>query len=184
MQKIILLIIFLSGRHFVFGQNDFIVFKKGYKTIENFVSGDYIHFETKSKQWHTARIQSIKSDSLYLLPYVFVQTIDYWGLPHTDTSWTFRITVSYKDIYAFPKQKESFSYIRNGFVLQAGSAGYAGLNVINTLEDKQPLFDKQNGKRLGIAAAIFSLGEILHLTYKPYTIIGKKYSLEYVKMGK
>ena len=184
MQKIILFFLLSIITQNCIAQNDFAVFKKGYKTIENFVSGDDIYFETKNKNWITAQIKSIKDDSMYLRPYTFVRTIDYWGLPHSDTSWLFRIAVCYRDIYALPKEKQSFGFIRNGLLFQAGGAGYAGLNVINTLGDKQPLFDAQNGRRLGIAAAVFSLGELLHLTYKPYAVIGKKYKLEYVKMGK
>lgn len=101
-----------------------------------------------------------------------------------DTAWLYRLTIAYKDIYALPKEKQSFGFIRNGALLQFGSAGYATLNVINTLADKQPLFDAQNSRRLGIAAGVFAIGELLHLTNKPYAVIGKKYKIEYVKMGK
>ena len=184
MQKAILLLLALYCSNLVFGQNDFIVFKKHNRVIENLVSGDNINFQASNKKWYTGRIKSIKGDSLYLHVYMLVRSIDYFGLLRMDTSWMFTMPFCYRDIIAFPKQKESFSYIRNGFLLQVGSAGYAGLNVINTLGTKQPLFDKKNSKKLSIAAGVFALGEILHLTYKPYTIIGKKYSLEYVGMGK
>ena len=64
MQKIILLILLSIITQNCIAQNDFVVFKKGYKTIENFVSGDAIYFETKNKNWIAAQIKSIKKDSL------------------------------------------------------------------------------------------------------------------------
>ena len=184
MKKIILLSFCFLIVHTVSAQNDFIVLKKRYRTLENFVSGEDIYFQMKDKRWITARIKSIKDDSLYLLPYTLAPFIDYWGLIHMDTAWLYRTTIAYRDIYAMPKEKQAFGFVRNGFLFQCGGAGYAALNVINTLGNKEPLFDAQNSRRLGIAAAVFSLGEIFHLTYKPYAVIGRKYKIVYVEMGK
>jgi hypothetical protein len=180
MQKNLLLLYFFLNSILAHAQSDFVLLKKHHKTIESFYTGSYINCRTNG-EWIEAYISNISNDTLHLKPYELVHFINAWGMPAVDTLWRHERKIAVKDIDAFPKTDQSFSYIKDGTLLQIGAGGYIILNVINTLSSGDALFDNGNAARLGIAAAIFAIGTLMHISHSNEIRIGKKYKLKYVK---
>jgi hypothetical protein len=79
---------------------------------------------------------------------------------------------------------EKFVYVKNGLIFQLAGGGYAALNIAGSLFNHEPPFAKRNIKRLSVAALVFGIGEILHLTYRQYLRLGQKYQLKYISLDK
>ncbi len=160
--------------------SDFFQLKKRNRTVKNFFQGSYIRFWFDNGQWAEGSIIKIARDSIWLkdqriqlVPQGFGTVID------TVTYGAYKL--HYKDIYAMPREKEGWGFVKNGTLLQVGSAAYIVVNVLNGLgKDADPLFGSKNGKRLGIASGVFLLGTLLHILYKPELKIGKKYRINYI----
>jgi hypothetical protein len=172
-------------------QSDYIVLKKGKKSIQHFWKDSHITFQLQDGQWLRGIITGIRPDSFY-----FKQEIIRFYLTGADTFHVSGFAFSLKDIYALPARRqiavyendpvkvipghERFLWIRNGFIFRVAGAGYVGLNLANHLIQGDPPFERDNLTRLGIGTAVFLLGEILHLRFYPYLRMGKKYRLEIV----
>lgn len=165
-------------------QQDFIVLKKRNRVIETYFTGLVINFQLNNKQWVTGYLKKIAHDSLFVRPFYIEMVIGYFGFPVPDTAFLPQLKVAVKDVYALPRKKSSFEYIKDGSLMQIGSGGYIALNVINNLIDKQPVISSDNSKQLGIAAAVLAAGTVLHVTRKPDWVLGKKYKLQYVALNK
>lgn len=160
--------------------SDFFQLKKRNRTVKNYFKGSYIRFWFDNGQWVEGTIVKIARDSLWLneqriqlVPQGFGTVID------TVTYGAYKL--HYKDIYAIPREKEGFSYIKDGTLVQIGSAGYILLNIINGLgKDSPPLFGSENGPKLAIATGVFLLGTLWHHLHRSELRIGKKYRIEYI----
>lgn len=168
---------FLCGAISTFAQPNFAVLRKHNKTIKTYFPTSYIVFQLSNKQWIEGRIKTIKDDSLFINQMALRNVINYLGLFAIDTVRLGIFKVSVNEIYALPKEKESFSFIRNGSIFQIGSLGYLGLNTINGLGKDEPFFSANNAPRLVSAVGVFALGTVLHLTYNNTYVLGKKYRL-------
>ena len=178
-----------------FSQSDFIILKKNRKSIQYFWKDSHITFQLRDRQWLSGIITKITADSFYV-----TKEIIRYHLMGSDTLHFSGFAFSLKDIYALPTKKELVAYdhdqvkiifghekwvwIRNGFIFQIAGAGYMGLNITNNLIRNKPPFAKNNLPKLGTGAAVFLLGELLHLRFDPYLHIGKKYRLECVVLKK
>lgn len=160
-----------------FAQPGFVVLRKHNQTIKTYFPTSYIIFQLSNKQWIEGRIKTIKDDSIYLNQMALRHVINYLGLFAIDTVRLGIFKVSVNEIYALPKEKESFGFIKNGSLLQIGAIGYTGLNIINGLGKSEPVFEGDNLTNLGVAAGVFALGTLLHSTYHSTYILGKKYML-------
>ncbi len=101
---------------------------------------------------------------------------------YVDTVWLPVNKIDVNNIYAFPRKRSSFEYIKNGALFKIGSGGYIFLNLANALINKLPAFDETNTKRLAVAAGLFGAGEILHLLRPKIIVTGKKYQVVLVQM--
>lgn len=182
MKKIGLLFILTAVTFYADAQSAMITLKKGHKTIERYFSGDYINCRLVSGEWMEARITKMHEDSIQLKPFELVQYMNSLGIPYTDTLWKNKRDISLKEIDAFPRRDQSFSYIKNGAILQIIGGGYILLNVINTLSDGDKLFADNNGVNLAIAAAVVAVGTIMHASHSPVLKVGRKYKLQYVEL--
>jgi len=183
MQKPLLLLLFLCLFFCsVKAQHDFIVLKKHYRTIKNYMSGSYIECQVKNDQWISGYIKAIKNDSVFITPMQVKQVGTIWGAYMLDTSWYGTYPVYVKDITAFPKQSKGSEIFTNGALLQLGSGTYILLNIINGLSKKEEVFSGSNLGNLGIAAGVFGLGTLLHITNDKEWRIGRKYKLEYINL--
>jgi hypothetical protein len=166
-----------------------IVLMKKDKVLQRFWLNDRITFQTNEGQWQYGIITKITADSFYL-------TKEYiYKLPgRTDTSHVSGYGYSLSDIKALPSKKqitvvnggsvklilghEKFVWIRNGFIFQAAAVSYTVVSITNNLIDNTNPFDKENLQKLGVAAAVFLFGQILHWTFDPTVRIKRNVHLE------
>lgn len=158
---------------------DFIVLKKNSHVIQSWFSGQNIFAQLTNDTWVNAIIKKIEIDTLYLQPFALQIVANRFGMPITDTIFYGLMKVGVNNLHAFPK-KESMPYVKNGSILQLGAGGYLLLNVINTLSNNEPVFGSKNISHIGIAAAVFAIGTIIHVTHKTNYVVGKKYHVEYI----
>jgi len=174
-----------------YAQNGFIVLKKRQKSVRYFWKDSHFTFQLQNKQWLTGIITKITPDSFYLTQ----EIIRYYSMG-SDTLHFSGLAFALKDVFALPTKKElinfehdqvkvilgheKFVWVRNGFIFQVAGAGYLALSIGNDLIHNDPPFAKENLPGLAIGAAVFLLGEVLHLGFDPYLHIGKKYHLESV----
>lgn len=163
-----------------FAQSDFIQLKKKNKVIKSWFRGNDFYGQLESGQWVTAVIHKIQDDSLHLRPYIVQTYANRLGLPFLDTTYFGIMPVHIKQLKAFPKEDEAFSYVKNGLIFELAGGGFMLLNIINTLSDNEPVFGKDNLPKIGIAAGVLALGVVLNLTHKSTYIVGKKYHIEYI----
>jgi len=159
-----------------YAQNGFIVLKKKQKSIQYFWKDSHFTFQLQNKQWLTGIVTKITPDSFYL-----TQEVIRYYLMSIDTLHFSGLAFALNDVYALPTEKElinyehdqvkvilgheRFAWVRNGFIFQVTGAGYVGLNVANDLIHSSPPFAKDKLTGLGIGAATFLLGEVLHLKF-------------------
>jgi hypothetical protein len=174
-------------------QHDVMVFRKKNRTITLYLNGSYIAFQDMSRQWFSGYITKVQNDSFYLRPLEVI-----YGAMQIDTLYTDIIPFALTDVYAMPKKGVEIDYmngdfkinmsgghihwywIKGGWLFRVLGAGYATLVVANGLIQNDLSF---SGAKLGIAAAVFLFGELLHLNYKLTLRLGKKYFLETIKVS-
>ncbi len=178
---LLLFIVFISLK--ASAQKDFIVLKKNDRVIATYFTGLVFNFQLTNKQWMTGYLRKIGDDTLVIKPFVLHIVPGLFGMPMQDTTYLPDMKLTVANIYAVPRLKNSFGYIKDGTLFQIGGGGYMALNVVNNLADKQPLFSADNSRRLGIAAGVLAIGTVLHITRKSYLKLGKKYTLEYVALN-
>jgi hypothetical protein len=76
---------------------------------------------------------------------------------------------------------QHFYWIKSGWIFRVGAAGYAGLNIINGLPEDD--FLSENKTQLGIAAAVFLTGVLLHTMYKLTHQMRGKYHLKIINLS-
>lgn len=176
-----------------YAQQNVLLYKKKNKTIQQFWVGATITFQLKDKEWRKGELTKAQNDSFYIRP--FVVNYSLWG---TDTSRFNEEGYSFADIYAMPKRgvtlhyvnghysilmnggHKHFYWIKSGFIFRLGAAMYATVHIINGLV-RHNLSISESAKPLGIAAAVFTGGTILHETYKLTHRTGKKYHFAILK---
>ena len=193
MTKTALLLLILFYSSLVYSQNDLFVLKKRFRSVEIFKKDSYITFRLRNRQWYTGYITAVQNDSFYV-----TQVLIHYRLMGADTLHFSGLHVAINDVYAMPRKKELFDYVndhvkiiygkeswvyvKNGLLFQLAGGGYALLNIANDLIKNNSPFSGRNKYSLGIGAAVFLLGELLHLNYKPTLRLRKKYHLEYVNL--
>ena len=178
----VLLIIFCIKQGLA--QSDLLVLKQRNQTIQSWVPGSLINFQFSSKQWIQGIIKNIRSDSIVMEQIVLVQVANQFGFPTIDTSKMGIMKFHVNEIYGLPKRNSSSGIISNGTLFKLGSAGYIFLNISNSLIQNDQVFSSQNLTRIGIASGIFLIGSILSASHKTYIILGKKYTMETIHIGK
>lgn len=193
MIRILLLSLLLINFKQAFTQKDFFVLMKHHQTLQTFVEDSHITFQFNNGSWITGIITKIQNDSFY-----FKQEIIHYYLMGSDTQYISGYKIALADVHAIPRKnfsynyagdnihltygRQSFIYIKNGFIFKLLGGGYIALNLINDLSDNEPPFAKNNIAPLGIAAAAYIAGIMLHRNYKPVLVLGKKYHLEYISV--
>lgn len=194
MTRSLLFIVPLFFSFYARSQEDFFVLKKKDKTLQRFAAGSFIVFKLKGGEWITGDIIRIQHDSFYVRQRALRYTLTGIDTVHFGT-----MQIALSDIGTMPRKSamvyyrndkpqllhghEKYVYIKNGLLFQLLGGGYTVLNVTNSLAKNDPPFGRKNRKRLFIGAAVFSIGELLHLTYRRYMEIGRKYHLTYVKIS-
>ena len=142
-------------------------------------------------EWITGIIEKIEDSS-----FTFTQEIIRYYEIGVDTFHIYGYRFRPEEIAALPSKRQSFVYrndkvvmqmgresfvwLRNGFLLQAAGGGYIIENVANDLSNGYPPLKREHLAGLGIAAGAFILGTILHLKFDPSYKLGKKFKLQFV----
>lgn len=158
-------------------QGDFLLLRKNEQVIQSYVKGSYFVCQLTTKQWVEGRIRTIKDDSVFMDQMNVQRVANFWGMPTLDTLRYGLAKIAIHDIYALPKREHGISVVNNGSLFTIGAGGYIVLNVVNNLTQNESITTTRNLTNLGIAAAVFMFGEILHWTHRTTIILGKKYQL-------
>jgi hypothetical protein len=162
--------------------SDILILKKHNRTFQTFFPGNEMTFNTSAGA-RSGIIRSIHDDSLFLIYYDVRQMPTNLGVYVLDTVATYPFAVNYKEITGFGKMnKNKFDWSGSGGALLGG-----GL-LITTVGLGTWLFTKPNSRYyaspslVGGSAALAGIGYLILKSGNKRMPLGKKYSLEYIKV--
>jgi hypothetical protein len=162
--------------------SDILILKKNNRTLQTFFPGNEITFKTSSGDY-SGIIKSINHDSLFLIYYDIKQMPTNLGVYVLDTVATYPFAVNWKQIIGFGKTgKNKFDWSGSGGALLGG-----GL-LLTTVGLGTWLFTKPNSRYyaspylVGGATFLAGIGFFLIKSGHKGMMLGKKYSLEYIKV--
>ena len=159
--------------------SDFIILKKKNKTIRNIFAGSNISFVTTGGAYRDAYITGIKKDSIYLQEFVVNRIPTTLGTYVLDTAGSFRYIYHYNQIGSFgPPQQKGFNVSGSGAALMGGGALLTLASGVSYLADKE----KFSPGLLAAAVGLGGLGYLMNKSSGKGMVIGKKYTLQYMKM--
>ena len=162
--------------------SDILVLKKNLKTIDTFFPGENMSFTT-STGYFNGIITSINRDSVFLIQYDIRQRPSNLGVYFLDTVAVYRYGINYKQITGL-NMNRSVKFNWQG----SGGALFAGGILLTTVGMSTWLFAKPNTRYyaspylVGSAALLGGIGYFLMKSGSKGFQIGKKYSLEYIRV--
>lgn len=183
MKTILVLASIIFNSIFCFAQpSDILILKKNNRTIQTFFPGNEISFTTPTRYYY-GTIKSINNDSLFLIQYDIRQVPTNLGVYMLDTVGVYPFAINYEEITGFGKKKN------NGFNWSgSGGALFGGGILLTTVGLGTWLFSKPNTRYyaspylVGGAALLAGLGYLILKSGNKGMMLGKKYSLEYIKV--
>jgi hypothetical protein len=147
--------------------------------IRSFTEGNYINFEFSNSQWLTGYIDWIRDDSIQINQFAIQGNVTMFGTYAQDTLRIGRLVLHINEIKAFSKDRGRFrSVFTNGAFLKAGGIGYTGLNIINSVLEGDPIFEKNNLPKLAGGITAWLVGVLVKKSNPDYRPIGKRFSVE------
>lgn len=160
--------------------SDFIILKKGNKTIRNIYSGTHIQFVSKNGGYRDALITGIKEDSIYLQEFLVRRLPTIYGSYINDTAGSFRYTYHYNEVKSLGKAaKKGFNVTGSGAALMGGGILLTLASGVSYVSDKE----KFSPQLLGAAVGLGALGYLISTTGRKGIMIGRKYTLQYMNMA-
>ena len=176
MKKLILLLfVFIAVQSFA-QSSDFILFKHKDRTIKTFFVGGQISFTSNTGAFIEANITNIKNDTLYLKEYIIRQVPTQLGVYMLDTTYYYG-QYHYKQILAIGQTGRRFDWGGSGAALMGGGLVLTVASGVVFLADNK----KFSPELLGGAVALTGLGYLMSRSSGKGMVIGKKYSLVYIK---
>lgn len=162
-------------------QSDLLILKKNYHTIQTFFPGSEMTFSTSSR-FYKAYVSTINNDSVFLLQYDVRQIPTTLGIYILDTVSTYRFAINYHDIKSFGKSRSGFDLNGSGAALFGGGILLATAGLITWIITK-PNTQYHASPQLVIGAAVLAgIGYLLMKSGNKNMKLGKKYSLDYIKV--
>ncbi len=159
--------------------SDFIVLKKRNKTVRNIYAGTNIEFVTTTGAYRNALVTAIHNDSIYLQEFLVRRLPTIYGSFINDTAGSFRYTYHYNQVAGFGKKaKKGFNVGGSGAALLGGGILLTLASGVSYVADKE----KFSPELLGAALALGGLGYLMSTSGKNGIVIGRKYSLQYMRM--
>ncbi|HOZ78066.1 MAG TPA: hypothetical protein PLY34_08705 [Ferruginibacter sp.] len=156
--------------------SDFILFKKKGITQKTYFTGSTIVFTANSGAHIEANILAIKNDSLVLRQYITRPVMTPLGVYVLDTSFYY-YQYHYKDIAAIGKTGRRFDLASSGGALMGGGLLLTVASGVVYLSDNK----RFSPELLGAAVGLMGVGYLLSRNAGKGMVIGKKYSLEYIR---
>lgn len=148
-------------------------------TIKSFTKDNYIEFEFSNRQWILGQIQWVKKDSIQVKQYALQTVMTAYGTYGQDTLRLGTLTLHINEIVAFSKDKGKYqSVFANGSFLSIGGLLYSGLNITNSIINKEAVFASKNIPSIGGGLAAYLVGRWMAKKNPPYRPIGKRFSVE------
>ena len=148
-------------------------------TIKSFTKDNYIEFEFSNRQWILGQIQWVKKDSIQVKQYALQTVMTAYGTYGQDTLRLGTLTLHINEIVAFAKDKGKYqSVFANGSFLSIGGLLYSGLNITNSIINKEAVFASKNLPSIGGGLAAYLVGRWMAKKNPPYRPIGKRFSVE------
>ena len=148
-------------------------------TIKSFTKDNYIEFEFSNRQWVTGQIQWVKKDSIQVKQYTLQTVMTAYGTYGQDTLRLGVLTLHINEIRAFAKDKNRYqSVFANGTFLKFGGVLYSGLNITNSIINKEAVFSSRNLPSIAGGIVSFFIGRWMAKKNPPYRPIGKRFSVE------
>ena len=162
--------------------SDLLILKKNNRTLQTFFPANEIHFSTYSG-YYTGIIKSIGRDSLFLIYYDIRQMPTNLGVYVLDTVATYPFAVNYHQIVSLGKMKKNkFDWSASGGALLGGGLLLTAVGLGTWLFTKPNSRYYASPYLVGGAAILGSIGYLLLKSGNKGMILGKKYSLEYIKV--
>lgn len=154
--------------------NDFVLVKKGKKTIRRLFAGQYFIGAIDGTGPYPCLIKDIFKDSLRLMSYSLLNTGTGYGGSYIDTVGRFYFTANYKNITAiYTNRNKNFNIGGSSGTLMAAG----GLGLIIAAANKASLSFAAG------SAGLAGLGYLLAKSSAGQQKMGKKYKLVYVKVN-
>lgn len=148
-------------------------------TIKSFTKDNYIEFEFSNRQWISGQIQWVKNDSIQVKQYALQTVMTAYGTYGQDTLRLGTLTLHINEIRAFAKDKGQYqSVFANGAFLKIGGLLYSGLNITNSIINKESVFDSKNIPSIAGGLGAYFIGRWMAKKNPPYRPIGKRFSVE------
>lgn len=176
----ILIILFLLIGYESFGQSsDVILLKKRKKTLIRYYAGSDITMITTYGVSLNAYITHINDDTLFLKQFVVRQTPTMIGVFVLDTLTTYNYQYHYNQIKSIVKPSRGFDLSASAGSLLGGGAILTIAGGVVYLVDRE----KFSPALMGASVSLTAIGYVLSKANSNNITIGKKYSLEYLKIA-
>lgn len=148
-------------------------------TVKSFTKDNYINFEFSNRQWIAGQINWIKKDSIQVKQYALQTVMTAYGTYGQDTLRLGMLTLHVNEIRAFAKDKGQYqSVFSNGAFFKVGGLLYSGLNMTNSIINKEAVFGSKNIPSIAGGIGAYFVGKWLAKKNPPYRPIGKRFSVE------
>lgn len=162
--------------------SDLLILKKRTKTLQTFFPGSAITFNTSSGHYDCF-LTSINRDSLFLIQYDIRQIPTDLGVYMMDTVSRYRFAINYKEIISFGKDRnKKFDWAGSGGALLGGGTLLAVVGLGTWIFTKPNTQYYASPYLVGGAALIAGVGYLLTKAGEKQLVLGKKYSLEYIRV--
>lgn len=162
-------------------QSDLLILKKNYHTIKTFFPGSEMTFST-STNFYKAYVSSINDDSVFLIQYEIRQIPTTLGVYILDTVSTYRFAINYHDIISFGKSRNGFDISSSGAALFGGGILLTTAGLVTWIFTKPGNQYYANPQLIIGAAVLAGIGYLLMKSGNKNMKLGKKYSLDYIKV--
>lgn len=178
------LFIFLTAFFFISScnaQNDLLILKKNNRTVESFYPGSEMDFSTNTR-FYEAYVTSIEKDSVFLVQYDVRRVYTNLGVFVLDTVAQYHFGVNYHDIISFGKARKNFDWNSSGAALFGGGVLLTTAGLVTWIFAKPNTRYYARPELVIGAAAIAAVGYLLMKSGNKTMVLGKKYTLHYIKM--
>lgn len=165
----------------IFAQSDLLILKKNNHKIESYYPGSEIDFSTPQRYFE-AYITTVKNDFVFLVQYNIQRVLTRIGVYVLDTVSEYHFAVNYHEIISIGKKRKGFDWNASGAAL------FGGGTLLTTAGLVTWIFSKPNTRYYARpalvigAASLAAIGYILMKTGNKTMVLGKKYTLTYLKM--